>query len=141
MHNASKLFYSQTTIVKPNQKFLIPSKLHTYSEHDVDCKLICGVWNIAHAQVLCHLLSPQKKLQSNRSGRMVKSVVLRHAWLWVWAPPMFVDISASTWIKKGSTAMLTTRHLAGVAPEVNLRNIIAHNWESSKQGIHPGFET
>ena len=35
-------------------------------------------------------------------------------------PPMLVDMSASTWIKKDS-AMLTSIQSAGVTPEVNLR--------------------
>ena len=42
--------------------------------------------------------------------------------------------------QKGSAAMLTSIQLAGVTPEVNLRNPLCAGEEAHK-GIHPGFET
>ena len=37
--------------------------------------------------------------------------------------------------------MLTSIEAAGVAPEVNLRNLLHAGNKARKQGIHPGFET
>ena len=37
--------------------------------------------------------------------------------------------------------MLGTKKLAGVAPEVNLKNLLHTGGEAYKWGIHPGFET
>ena len=37
--------------------------------------------------------------------------------------------------------MLAIKRLAGVAPEVNLKNPLHTGKEARKQGIHPGFET
>ena len=47
---------------------------------------------------------------------------------------MYVD-------QKRSAAMLPAMRLAGVAPEVNLRNPLHADNEAQKEGIHPGFET
>ena len=35
-------------------------------------------------------------------------------------PPMLMDTSVSTWIEKGSAAILTSKQSVGVVPEVNL---------------------
>ena len=40
----------------------------------------------------------------------------------------------------GSNAMLAVKRLAGVAPEVNLRNPLYAGHEACKPGINPGFE-
>ena len=40
-----------------------------------------------------------------------------------------------------SAAMLVTKWSAGVAPEVNIRNLLRAGDEAYKRGIHPGFET
>ena len=37
--------------------------------------------------------------------------------------------------------MLATKRLAGVAPEVNLRNPLHGGNKACKHGIHPGFQT
>ena len=37
--------------------------------------------------------------------------------------------------------VLTTIQLAGIAPEVNLRNPLHSGEKTHKWGIHPGFET
>ena len=37
--------------------------------------------------------------------------------------------------------MLAAKRSAGVAPEVNLRNLLCAGEEARKRGIHPGFET
>ena len=69
---------------------------------------------------------------------------VQHGRSWVRAPeppPMLADMSAGTWIKKAGLAMLTSIQSAGVAPEVNLRNLLWAGEEAGKQGIHPGFET
>ena len=51
-------------------------------------------------------------------------------------PLMLVDTcSASTWIKQGLAAMLTSVRLAGVTPEVNLR--ITQVREHTSKGIYP----
>ena len=42
----------------------------------------------------------------------------------------------------GSAAMLATERLAGVAPEVNLRELVAHTpLPSANKAAHSGFET
>ena len=38
-------------------------------------------------------------------------------------------------------AMLAAKRWVGVAPEVNLRNMLCAGEEVHKQGIHPGSET
>ena len=43
--------------------------------------------------------------------------------------------------RKSSAAMLTSIQLAGVAPEVNLRNSLHTGDKAHKWGIQPGFET
>ena len=43
--------------------------------------------------------------------------------------------------EKGSGAMLTSIQSAGVAPEVNLRNLWCAGKEACNRGTHPGFET
>ena len=43
---------------------------------------------------------------------------------WVQAKQLFLDISATMWIKKGPAVMPTTIQSAGVTPEVNLRNTL-----------------
>ena len=43
--------------------------------------------------------------------------------------------------RKGLAAMLTFIQLAGVAPEVNLRNSLHAGDKARKRGIHPGFES
>ena len=42
---------------------------------------------------------------------------------------------------KGLVAMQTVKGSAGVAAEVNLRNLLHTGHETCMQGIHPGFET
>ena len=43
--------------------------------------------------------------------------------------------------QKGSAAMLAIKRSAGVAPEVNLRNLLRTGEEACKRGIHYDFET
>ena len=62
---------------------------------------------------------------------------------------MFKRLCAATRLVVGSTTTnacryvfkhMTTVQLAGVAPEVNLRNPLGAGKKLRKQGIHPGFE-
>ena len=43
--------------------------------------------------------------------------------------------------QKGLAAMLGAKRLAGVTPEVTLRNPLHAGKEACEQGIYPGFET
>ena len=75
----------------------------------------------------------------SRSGRMVKSFVVRmldrefdpHQCLYMCK---YVD-------QKGLVAILAVKKSVGVAPEVNLRNLLNTVNKVCEQGIHPDFET
>ena len=56
---------------------------------------------------------------NSRVGVAERLRVLRHSQSWVRTPPAHVDTSASKWVEKGR---LITIQLAGVTPQVNLRN-------------------
>ena len=47
---------------------------------------------------------------------------------------MLVGMYTSTWVQKGSAATLTTIQLAGVAPEVNLRNSLCAGEKHTNKG-------
>ena len=56
---------------------------------------------------------------------MVKSVELWHTWSWVWTPTNTCGYIICDYVgQKGLAAMLAAKRSAGVAPEVNLKNLM-----------------
>ena len=70
-----------------------------------------------------------------------RTVWWRHARSRIRVPPMLVLHAQVCGSNIGSAARLLAKRSAGVAPSVNLRNVLHSGDDAHKQGIHRSFES